>query len=125
MRSRQILPIALLALFAIGIFLAIALVQMAKNKANQDYMAEEAIIADLHKNIDDTYMWVDHDEKAFAKRMKALEERHEQAVKERETAFAVAYSRQGYIIYAGIFLFVVFVAVTIYMGRKSADSPQA
>ncbi len=127
MRSKHILPLVLLALFAVGLFLAVALVQMEKKQANQDYMAEEAIIEEVRNEILDSYMWVDskdRDEK-LAKRMKNLEARHEQAVKQRDAAFAAAYSRQGYIIWAGVILFVVFVAVTLYMGRKSADGPPA
>jgi ATP:corrinoid adenosyltransferase len=127
MRSRQILPIALLALFAIGLGLAIAFVQMAKNQADQDYMAEEAIISQVRDEIYDAYAWVDKEdrEEKLVKRMKNLNQRHEQAEKEWQAANAAAYTRQGYIIGAGIGLFVVFVAVTLYMARKSADNPQA
>jgi hypothetical protein len=124
---RSILPLVLLSFFAVGLFLAVALVQREKNQANQDYMAEEADIEEIRNEIIESYMWVDSKDRQekFARRMKNLEARHEQAVKQRDAAFAAAYSRQGYIIWAGVVLFIVFVAVTLYMGRKSADGPPA
>jgi Flp pilus assembly protein TadB len=126
MRSRQILPIALLAFFAIGLFLAIAAVQMAKNQAEKDYMAEEARINEIRDEIYDAYAWVDKQdrEEKFVRRMKNLDQRQQQAEKQWQEANAAAYTRQGYIIGAGIGLFVVFVAVTLYIARKSADNPQ-
>jgi Flp pilus assembly protein TadB len=127
MRSRQILPIALLAVFATGLFLAIAGVQMAKNKAEKDYMEEEARIGEIRDEILDAYAWIDKEDREdkFVRRMKNLDQRQQQADKQRQEADAAAYTRQGYIIGAGIGLFVIFVAVTIYMARKSAENPQA
>jgi len=127
MRSRQIVPIALLILFSIGLCIAIAFVQMAKNKANQDYMDEDAVIEGLRNNVYDQWAWVDQEDRQekFVKRMNALDERHEQAERQWQAAKDAAYARQGYIIIAGVVLFVIFVAVTIYMGRKSANESSA
>jgi hypothetical protein len=126
-RYYQLLPVALLALFATGLCVAIALVHLAKNKADKDYMDEEAVIDGLRNNVYDQWAWVDKDDRQekFIKRMKALDERHEQAERQWQAAKDAAYARQGYIIIAGVVLFVIFVAVTIYMGRKSANEPSA
>jgi CRISPR/Cas system CMR subunit Cmr6 (Cas7 group RAMP superfamily) len=126
MRSRQVLPLVLLGFFATALMLAVALVQKAKNEANQDFLAEQAEFAERRNEIYDAYLFVDtkdRDEK-FAKRMKNSEARYEQAVERRDEAFAAAYTRQSYIIWAGVILFAVFVVVTLYMARKSADVPQ-
>jgi ATP:corrinoid adenosyltransferase len=127
MRSRQILPIALLAIFALGLGLAIAFVQMAKNQADKDHMAEDAIISEVRDEIFYAYVMVDKEDREdkFVRRNKNLDQRQQQADKQWQEAEAAAYTRQGYIIGAGVGLFVIFVAVTLYMARKSAENPQA
>jgi hypothetical protein len=121
-RTGYLLPLVLLGLFATALLLGIALLQKARNDANQDYLAEEAEIEEIRNEIVDTYLLVDtkdRDEK-FARRMKNLESRHEQAVKRRDEAFAAAYMWQSYLIWGGTASFVIFVAVILYTARKSA-----
>jgi hypothetical protein len=126
MRSRQVLPLVLLGFFATALMLAVALVQKAKKEADQAFLAEEAEIGEIRNEIYDAYLLVDTKdrEEKFVRRMKNLDSRDEQAFKRHNEAFAVAYTRQTYIFWAGVVLFVVFVVVTLYTARKSANDPR-
>jgi hypothetical protein len=126
-RTKHLIPLVLLGLFATGLLLGVALLQKAKKDANQDYLADEVETEGIRNEIIDDYLLGDTKDRdaLFAKRMKNNESRREQAVKRQDEAFAAAYMWQSYIIWAGIASFVIFVAVILYTARKSADRPSS
>jgi NADH:ubiquinone oxidoreductase subunit 6 (subunit J) len=119
MRAHQIVPVALLVLFAAALFVAIAFVQMGRNAANQEYMDAQARFDTLRKTVDGKFL-EDFDQEGFAARLRHIDEEEEKAEAKRQAALDRAAFWQNGIFLGGVVMFVVFVAVTIYTGRKAA-----
>ncbi len=122
MRFQQYLPGALLVLFAAALWGGIALVQMAKNRAEAEYLAETAAI-DAKRVIVDRQFAIDPDPEQWAVRTKVLDEDQERADRKEYAALDVAKMWQMVVICAGFGMFIVFVGVMLYQARKSASAP--
>jgi hypothetical protein len=124
-RARQIVPVALLAVFATALAGAVAFVHLAKTRATQDYLAAQADIERVQNDVIDKYTWGEFDQKKTEALMKELDRRREDAEEKREAALEAAYSRQSYITYTGVIMFLVLCAATAFLARKAALNPPA
>jgi Flp pilus assembly protein TadB len=121
MRKHQIVPLALLVVFAAVLFLAVAAVQMERKAAIQEYVDAEAKFKTQRETVVDIFFFEDFNEANFDVRMRFIDEAQDQAIAKQQAALDRAYTWNCWISAAGVVMFFVFVGVTIYTGRKAAD----